>query len=91
LARSNKEFRSEERESFFAPGFFVDIRERNLAIAGVDAVDSGLAFSVKVALRGGTVREFDLVLFAGDGFAGLIEKFDFNPVTGLGGRTCRLR
>jgi len=72
------------------PGFLVDIRERNFAIARVDAVDSCLAFCIQVALRGGTVREFDLVLLSGYGFAGgFIEKFDFNPVTGLRGRTCR--
>jgi hypothetical protein len=73
------------------PSFLVDIWERDFAIAGVDAVDSCLAFSIEASLRGGTVREFDLVLLAGDGLAGLIEEFDFNPVTGLGGRTCRVR
>jgi hypothetical protein len=46
-----KRFQKLEKESFFAPGFFVDIGKRDFAIAGVDAIDSGLAFCIKVSLR----------------------------------------
>jgi hypothetical protein len=86
-----KEFASLKKELFLAPGFFVDIWERDFAIAGVDALDSGLAFCIKVSLRRGTVREFDLILFAWDGLACLIEQFHFHPVTSWCGRTCRVR
>jgi hypothetical protein len=51
-----------------------------------------LAFRIKVSLRGGTIRKFDLILLAGNGLAGFVEEFDFDPVAGLiGGRTCRVR
>jgi hypothetical protein len=79
-----------EKRLLLAPGFFVDIWKRDFAIAGIDAIDSCLTFCIKVSLRRGTVRKLDLILLAGDGLAGLIEQFDFNPVTGLCGRTCRV-
>jgi len=82
--------RNRENESFFVPRLFIDIGKRDFAIARIDAVDSCLAFAIETALGGGTVRKLDLVLLAGDGLAGsFIEEFDFNPVTGLSGRTCR--
>jgi hypothetical protein len=74
----------------FAPGFFVNIWKRNFAVAWIDAVDSGLAFSVKGALRRRTVGKLDLVGLAGNWLACLVEQFDFNPVTGMCGRTCRI-
>jgi hypothetical protein len=86
-----KDFKSVEKQSFFAPGFFVDIWKRDFAIARVDAIDSGLAVCIKVSLSGGTVRKLDLILLAGDRIASLIEEFDFHPVAGLCGRTCRVR
>jgi hypothetical protein len=87
-----EEFTSLEKELFFAPGFFVDIWKRNLTVAGVDAVNPGLAFRIKVALCCGTIRKLNLVGLARDWFARLIEEFDFHPVAGLRrGRTCRIR
>jgi hypothetical protein len=85
-----KEFASLTKELFFAPGFFVDIGKRDFAVARVDAIDSCLAVSIKISLRRGTVRKLDLIWLAGDRLAGLIEQFDFNPVTGSCGRTCRV-
>jgi|HubBroStandDraft_6_1064221.scaffolds.fasta_scaffold4056937_1 hypothetical protein len=38
--------------SFLVPGFFVDIGKRDFAIAGIDAIDSCLAFPIKVSLGG---------------------------------------
>ena len=61
------------RKLFFAPGFFVDIGKCNFAVAGVDAVDSGLAFSIKITLRSRTVWKLYLVLLTGDRFSNLIE------------------
>jgi hypothetical protein len=46
-----RNFTSFDKKSFLAPGFFVDIGERDLAIAGVDAIDSCLAFPIKASLR----------------------------------------
>jgi hypothetical protein len=79
-----------KRRSFFVPGFFVDIWERDFAVAGVDAIDPCLAFCIKISLRRWTVREFDLILLARDGLARLVKQFDFNPVASLCGRTCRV-
>jgi hypothetical protein len=85
-----EEFTRLEKELFFAPRLFVNIGKRDFAIAGVDAVDSRLTLPIEITLRSGTVRKLDLVLLAGDGLAGgFIEEFDFDPVTSLGGRTCR--
>jgi hypothetical protein len=86
-----KDFRSLEKKSFLPPGFFVDVWKRDFAVARVDAIDSCLAVSIKISLRRGTVRKLDLILLAGDRLAGLIEQFNFNPVAGLCGRTCRVR
>jgi hypothetical protein len=77
------------RELFFAPRLFVNIGKRDFAIARIDAVDSRLTLPIEITLGGGTVRKLDLILLAGDGLAGFIEKFDFDPVTGWSGRTCR--
>ena len=88
-AEKLKELLSLVRELFFAPRFFVNIRKRDFAIAGIDAIDSRLTLPIEIALGGGTVRKLDLVLLAGDGLAGFIEQFDFDPVTGWSGRTCR--
>lgn len=71
------------------PRLFIDIGKRDFAIAGIDAVGSCLAFAIEIALGGGTVRKLDLVLLVGDGLTGFIEEFDFDPVTGWSGRTCR--
>ena len=84
-----EEFTRSEKELFFAPRFFVNIGKRDFAIARIDAIDSRSTLPIEIALRGGTVRKIDLVLLAGDGLAGFIEEFDFDPVTGLSGRTCR--
>jgi hypothetical protein len=84
-----EEFTRMEKELFFAPRLFVNIGKRDFAIAGVDAVDSSLTLPIEIALGGGTVRKLDLVLLAGNRLAGLIEEFDFDPVTGWSGRTCR--
>jgi hypothetical protein len=81
---------TQEKVSFFMPRFSIDVRERNFAITGVDAIDSCLTFRIKVSLRGGAVREFDLILLAGNGLSGFIEQFDFDPVAGWCGRTCRV-
>jgi hypothetical protein len=84
-----EEFTRLEKELFFAPRLFVNIGKRDFAIARIDAIDSRLTLPIEIALRGGTVRKLDLVLLTGDGLAGFIEEFDFDPVTGLSGRTCR--
>jgi hypothetical protein len=93
VPRRNKETSKELinliRELFFAPRLFVNIGKRDFAIARIDAIDSRLTLPIEIALRGGTVRKLDLVLLAGDGLAGFIEEFNFDPVTGWSGRTCR--
>jgi len=84
-----EEFTLLEKELFFAPRLFVNIGKRDFAIARIDAVDSRMTLPIEIALGGGTVRKLDLVWLAGDGLAGFIEEFDFDPVTGWSGRTCR--
>jgi len=73
------------------PRLLVDIRERDFAVAGVDAVDARLPLRIEIALLYRTIWELDLVGLAGNGLARLIEEFDLDPVTGLGrSRTCRV-
>jgi hypothetical protein len=79
-----------KRKLFLAPGLFVDFWKRDFAVAGVDAINPGLAFCVKTTLHCCTIWQLNLVGLAGDRLARLIEQFDFHPVTRCG-RTCRLR
>jgi len=65
-----EKFKRLEKESFFAPRFFVNIGKRDFAIARIDAIDSRLPLPIEIAFGGGTVRKLDLVLLAGDGLAG---------------------
>jgi hypothetical protein len=85
--------------SFFVPGFLINIGKRDLAIAGVDALHAREPLGIKIALHGGTIGELNYVGLANNRLTRLIKQFDLDPgslgrIDDFGrfssGRTCRV-